>query len=406
MKKYVALLLLMLTAVSPIKLVFAEDTQPAEIKEPVVKATGAVLMDYRTGRVLWGKNERMPLAMASTTKIMTAVLALESGKLDEICVVSQRAAYTPKVKMGLSTGEKVTLNDLVYDLMLESKNDAAVAIAEHISGTVEAFCELMTIKAKIIGAADTVFETPNGLDHGEHHSTAYDMALITRYALSNPAFMELINTRNKSFSSDRRSYALTNKNRLLYEYEGANGVKTGFTCKAGHCFVGAAQRGDMELISVVLGCGLGEPGKQNKWRDTKAILNYGFTNYEYHTIVHAGQNAGSVPVGRSRTEEVACVFEDELTLPLRSDEIGLVEVNEFLPDQVLAPVNAGDLLGEAGIFINGELLTKLPLKAASAAARHDLKTSMEKIINCAIHLSTYADIEVTLPEFKWLERLE
>ena len=399
MRKHFIILLSILLLISPIKQAFAEEEQQKHIEEPEVNALGAVLMDYRTGRVLWGKNERAPMAMASTTKIMTAVLALESGKLDEMCVASQRAALTPRVKMGLSAGETIKISDLLYALMLESKNDAAVAIAEHIGGSVERFCLLMTEKAKEIGASDTIFETPNGLDHGDHHSTAYDMALIARYALSNQAFVELINTKEKSFSSNLKSYSFTNKNRLLYEYEGANGIKTGFTGKAGHCFVGAARRGDMELISVVLASGWGNAGKQNKWKDTKAILNYGFSNFEYYNIIQAGQNAGSVSVRRSRDIEVECVYAQELTLPLRSDEIGCIFVNERLPEHVLAPITAGDVLGEADVLINGQLLTQVPLIAASAALRHDLKTSLEKMLSCAARLSTRADVIIILPEF-------
>ncbi|MDR1559124.1 MAG: D-alanyl-D-alanine carboxypeptidase [Clostridiales bacterium] len=398
MKRLSVVFLSLLIAAAPVRPAYAETARPDQIKEPAVKALGAVLMDYRTGRVLWGKNERAPMAMASTTKIMTAVLALESGRLDETCVASKRAAVAPPVKMGLSTGEKIKLSDLMYALMLESQNDAAVAIAEHIGGTVEGFCALMTEKAKTIGAMDTVFETPNGLDKGDHHSTAYDMALITRYALANPEFVKLINTKEKSFSSDKRSYSFNNKNRLLSEYKGANGVKTGFTGKAGHCFVGAAQRGDMELISVVLASGWGNTGKQCKWIDTKALLDYGFSNFKYRNIIQAGREAGSVPVGRSRAGEVACVFGEELTLPLRSDEDDIV-VAEHLPEEVLAPVQAGEVLGEAEVIINGKLLTKIPLKAASDASRHDLKTSLEKLLNCAIWLSTRADIKVILPEF-------
>ena len=191
--------------------------------EPEVAAHAAILMDAKTGRVLWEKDAHKPKAMASTTKIMTAVLALESGRGQETVTVSRAAAAAPKMKMNLTSGENIRLNDLMLALMLESSNDAAVAIAEHLAGSIPAFCGLMTEKARQIGAKDTVFETPNGLDAQNHHSTAYDLAVITRYALEVPGFIELTNTPEANFSSDRRSYSMVNKNRLLQEYEGANG---------------------------------------------------------------------------------------------------------------------------------------------------------------------------------------
>jgi D-alanyl-D-alanine carboxypeptidase (penicillin-binding protein 5/6) len=356
-------------------------------------------MDYKTGRVLWGKNERTPMAMASTTKIMTAVLALESGKLDQVVTVSKRAAMAPPVKMGLSTGEKLLLSDLLYALMLESQNDAACAIAEGISGSIEEFCAQMTNKARELGANDTLFETPNGLDKGNHHSTAYDMALITRYALSKPEFVALINTKNNSFSSDRRSYSFTNKNRLLNEYQGANGVKTGFTGKAGHCFVGAAQRGDMELISVVLASGWGRAGKEGKWSDTKALLNYGFSNYKYETIIIPGTMAGDVPVTRSRTGKVGAKYSAELVLPLNETEKQNIQVEVCLPEKVKAPVSDGDALGEAKVSISGQLAAVIPLTATGQAERHDYKTSLEKIFNSWFMLSTEREVGLILPEF-------
>jgi D-alanyl-D-alanine carboxypeptidase (penicillin-binding protein 5/6) len=377
--------------------VVAEETHAEVQKEPKVKALGAVLLDYRTGRVLWGKNEHTPMAMASTTKIMTALIALESGKLDETVTISKRAALTPPVKMGLSTGENVVIHDLMYALMLESQNDAAVAIAEGIGGSVEEFCKRMTERAREIGALNTVFETPNGLDHGDHHSTAYDMAVITRYALSNPDFVDLINTKTKTFKSDRRSYSFVNKNRLLSEYDGANGVKTGFTGKAGHCFVGAARRGDMELISVVLASGWGNAGKQGKWSDTKTLLNYGFENFKYAQIIQTGQPAGCIAVERSRTPQVSYVYGDNLILPMREGEINNVQVRVSIPEAITAPVKPGDVVGEAYVTLNGQICRTIPLTAITGAERHDFKTTVEKVLSCFFSEMSGSDVLILLP---------
>ncbi|MDR0271868.1 MAG: D-alanyl-D-alanine carboxypeptidase [Clostridiales bacterium] len=367
-------------------------------EEPKVAAHGAILIDAETGRVLWGKNEHSPLAMASTTKIMTAVLALESGRMDEIVTVSSKAAGAPKVKMYLSPGEKVRLGDLMLALMLESSNDAAIAIAEHLSGTVEEFCAQMTEKARQLGATNTIFETPNGLDKGDHHSTPHDLALITRYALNVPGFIELTTTPHATFKSDRRSYSFSNRNRLLHEYAGANGVKTGFTNKAGHCFVGAAKREEMQLISVVLASGWGNEGKNQKWVDTKRVLNFGFDNFEFITVIEAQAIAGNIPVTRSRTDSIDFAFDKTVRIPLGNHEKDSVYVELYVPSSQAAPVNQGDLLGIARVFIGTNFYNEIPLTATADATRHDLKTSIEKILNEYFGLITDNDVNIILPE--------
>ncbi|MBQ5708908.1 MAG: D-alanyl-D-alanine carboxypeptidase, partial [Anaerotignum sp.] len=212
--------------------------------EPSVAAKGAALIDGKTGRLLWGRNAEEPMAMASTTKIMTAILVLENCEMDEIVTISKNASHQPKVHMGLVEGEQWKVGDLLSAMMLRSYNDAAVALAEHISGSAEKFCMKMTEKAKEIGAEDTIFGTPNGLDSHltdeEHHSTAYDMALITAYALQNENFRKIIAQPEITIEdmAGKRTCHVTNTDRFLKEYDGAIGVKTGYTNKAGHCFVG------------------------------------------------------------------------------------------------------------------------------------------------------------------------
>ena len=373
-------------------------------EKPSVNAHGAILMDAKTGRVLWGKNEHEPLAMASTTKIMTAILTLESGRLDETVTVSRRAAAAPRMKMHLTPGERIRLGDLLLALMLESSNDAAVAIAEHLNGSVEEFCVAMTQKAREIGAMNTVYETPNGLDAGNHHSTAYDLALITRYALEVPGFIRLTNTPSAHFSSDKRSYSMGNKNRLLNEYVGANGVKTGFTNKAGHCFVGAAMRvidgEEMQLIAVALASGWGDRGRNQKYADSKEILDYGFNHYEYETLLTALETAGSISILRSRTPIMEYLFAEGIYLPLNANEKGKTRIDITVPDNIKAPVRTGDVVGSASLYIGDEIYTEIPLLAAGCAARHDLKTSLEKVMNAFIMQFTEHPVDVILPEWE------
>ena len=394
MQKTLAALLALTLLFTPI---FAHGSTKVEI--PTVNALGAVLIDAETGRLLWGKNEHTPLAMASTTKIMTAVIALESGRLNETVTISPKAAAAPRMKMFLSAGEKIRLGDLLLALMLESSNDAAVAIAEHLSGSVDAFCQAMTAKAHGLGATNTIFETPNGLDAGSHQSTPYDLALITRYAMQVPGFVTLTNTRSANFTSDKRSYAMHNKNRLLDEFPGANGVKTGFTNKAGHCFVGAAKRDGLQLISVVLASGWGPAGRNQKFTDTKEILSYGFANYEFETIITAEAPAGTLPVTRSRTKTMDYVYNYGARVPLHQNHKESVYVELSVPTAIQAPIAAGDMIGVARIFIDTDFFVEIPLKATANATRHDFKTSLEKVLSAQVENMTQKPAQITLPEF-------
>lgn len=366
---------------------------------PEVSAQGAILIDFESGRILWEKNASGEMAMASTTKIMTAILCLEQGNLGDIVTVSKRAAAAPRVKMFLSEGEQISLETLLYALMLQSSNDAAVAIAEHLGGSVEEFCQMMTEKAREIGAMETVFETPSGLDAGDHHSTAYDLALITRYALNNEDFLRLINTREYVNKSNRRNYHIFNKNRLLSEFDGANGVKTGFTGKAGYCFVGSAKRDDLWLISVVLASGWGPRGREQRWVDTKRMLNYGFENYEIETIINAGDVVGNVGVERSKTPSVSVVYNETVRIPLNAGEKESIRIEQNLPAIKRAPVSEGDQIGTCTVYIDGEKYAEIAVLASASATRHDLKTSMEKTLNALLGIVTKEKVDITLPEF-------
>lgn len=356
---------------------------------PKVQAQAAILMDYETGRVLWSKNADAPMAMASTTKIMTAITALEEGDLESVVTVSARAASAPKVKMYLQTGEQHTLGNLLYPLMLESSNDAAIAIAEHLGGDVETFCAHMTERAKELGAKDTVFETPNGLDSGDHHSTAYDMAVIARHALQNEQFRAVIATPSKTITdlTGKRTYTFNNKNRLLWEVDGAIGVKTGFTGKAGHCFVGAVERDGRTLISVVLASGWGTAGKAQKWSDTKQIISYGFAAFSPVEVLTAETAAEPVSVTRARETEVGTKLAESLTLPLTEEEKGEVTVRYHLPESLEAPLTAGQTIGKAEALLNGEVLGEVPIVLTADIARHDFETSLRKIIEYWLHMN-------------------
>lgn len=235
-----------------------------------LSARAAVLIDGKSGKVLFEKNKDERLPMASTTKIMTGLLACESKKMKKVVTVSPVASGTEGSSLWLEPGEKQTLENLTYGLMLRSGNDAAVAIAEYLGGSTEAFALMMNERAKKIGVQNTGFQNPNGLDAEGHFTTAYDLALISREAMKNKKFRKIVSTKSKTipWESSEWDRSLTNHNKMLWRYEGCNGIKTGFTKKSGRCLVTSAKRGKTELICVTLNA-------PDDWNDHTKMLDYG-----------------------------------------------------------------------------------------------------------------------------------
>ncbi|KIR01345.1 D-alanyl-D-alanine carboxypeptidase [Lachnospiraceae bacterium TWA4] len=286
MKKFFIFLLIFL--IFP-KTIYANESN--SIKSNDLHAKSAVLMDGDTGRVLYGKDENLPLANASTTKILTCILTLEYGNLEDIVPVSSHAASMPDVQLNIRKGETYYLKDLLYSLMLESHNDSAVAIAEYMEDhlSISHFYDLMNAKAKKIGCKNSHFVTPNGLDSGDHHTTATDLALIMRYCLKfspkSKEFIEITRTTSHSFTdcAKKRSFTVNNHNALLQMRAEAISGKTGFTNKAGYCYVGAVKKDKKFFIVALLASGW-PPHKSYKWSDTTKLIDYGFKNYEFKQL--------------------------------------------------------------------------------------------------------------------------
>ncbi len=250
--------------------------------EPQTNSKNIVAIDRKTLSILYEKNSKEKVAMASTTKIMTCIIALENSSLNEEVIVSKNAASTHGSTLGLTTNMKISMNDLLYGLMLRSGNDCAIAIAEHISGSVENFSILMNQKSKELGLLNTNFVTPHGLDDDNHYTSAYELALLTNYALNNEKFKEIVSTKNCTIYLNGIPRDISNTNELLGNLEGVYGVKTGFTFNAGRCLVSACKRSNLDIIVVVLGADT----KNFRTKDSINIINYIFNNYNYINISH------------------------------------------------------------------------------------------------------------------------
>ena len=348
-------------------------------------ARSAVLMDADTGRILFGKNDNEVMPMASTTKIMTLLVTLEHADLDEIVEVSARAASMPDVQLHIREGERYRLQDLCYSLMLESHNDSAVAIAEHVGGTVEGFAAMMNQKAKHLGCYHTYFITPNGLDaedeHGKHSTTARDLARIMRCCMKNETFLSITREPSWTFTDvdGSRSFTVQNKNAFLQMMEGALTGKTGFTNEAGYCYVGALERGEKRLIAVVLACGWPNH-KTWKWADTKALMNYGLEDYHKERVGSDRMALEPVSVMDGQKEKVEILTDAALEdFLLKEDDEFTMEV--LVPDVLKAPVQAGELVGSVAYYINGQIVDLFPVYTASEVKKIDLEWRLRQVID-------------------------
>lgn len=360
------------------------DTAKAPVEPQNLYARAACLMDASSGRVLFEKDGSSEMAMASTTKIMTLIVTLENGSLDDIVTVSSAAARQPDVQLNINTGEQYYLKDLVYSLMLESHNDTAVAIAEHVGGSVEGFAALMNQKAAELGLDHTHFVTPNGLDADGHYTSAEDLARIMSYCImespEKEAFLKITRTASHSFTDlgGKRSFSCNNHNAFLSMMEGALSGKTGFTGNAGYCYVGALERDGRTFVVALLACGWPN-NKTYKWADTRKLMSYGLDNYTYRDIFQHDKTFRPVPVEDGQTTSVELVLQDEkLPVLMRNGE--KAEVRYEVPKILKAPVKKGMTVGSVQYYLNGKLYRELPVLAKTDSRKIDFKYCMDKIL--------------------------
>lgn len=381
--------------------------EPAAVQEerPLrLYAQSAVLMDGDTGRILYGKEALLQRPMASTTKIMTCILALENGRLDDVVTASSKAASQPKVHLGAVKGETFYLKDLLYSLMLESHNDAAYMIAEHIGGSASGFAEMMNQKARDLGCENTWFITPNGLDAKEtdaagtervHSTTAEDLARIMKYCVwespERERFLEITQTQNHYFSNTEgtRNFSCVNHNAFLQMMPGVLSGKTGFTGGAGYSYIGAMERDGRKFVVALLGCGW-PPHKTYKWSDTRTLFQYGLDTYHFQNVFKEQQLpevlvTDAVPDPEHASEPVYAKTglllspeEQELTVLLKEGE--QVTISCKIMEEIPAPAVQGTVAGTVTYELDGQKLKVFPVYLLEDIPRITWKWSAEYLI--------------------------
>ncbi len=377
-------------------------------------ALSAALLDAESGRVLYEKDGYSIRANASTTKILTCILAIESGKLDEVVTISKYAASMPDVQLNVKAGEQYILEDLLYSLMLESHNDVAVAIAEHISGSVDEFSKLMNEKAKEIGCESTYFITPNGLDATAmqdgveiiHGTTAIELARIMNYCIKNKKFVDITQTQSHTFNNvqiandnsmtkGKKSYTVTNKNAFLTMMDGVISGKTGYTNDAGYCYVCSVENEGRKYTVALLGCGWPN-NKTYKWVDTRKLIGYGVDYYQEKDVFDYNMNFNSIQVddgvvgnyndyglyginADKKTDVSVNIVEAPLNILCREDETVKREI--CIMTRLKAPVKKGDTVGYVNYTIEDELIGRYILYAAEDVGKKDFSWAWRCILN-------------------------
>lgn len=359
--------------------------------KPTINSRRYAVYDRLSGRCIYGKDENKQTAMASTTKIMSAVIIVENCNLEDIVTVTAKAAGVGGSRLGLHTDDKISVNDLLYGLMLRSGNDAAVALAIHTAGSVEEFANLMNQKAEVLGLTNTHFVSPHGLDNSEHYTTAYELAKITDYALKNETIAKIVKTKTTTISINGNPMQINNTNELLGNVEGVYGVKTGFTNNAGRCLVTSVKRGDMDLIIVVLGADT----RKDRASDSMKLIEYAFKKFhmvnleeiikrEFEMWKQINQNRIYVDKAANSLE---LKLEEIKIKSLATDEEPTIEISAV--SYLEAPILENTRIGTVTVKVGDELIEEIEIKAGKEVKKRgiiDYIGIMAKIYSGAIKI--------------------
>lgn len=342
-------------------------------------AKGMVVLEKDSKRILYSHGENLKLPMASTTKIITAIYAIENiDNLDKVVEIPKDAVGIEGTSIGLKAGEHLTIRELLYGLMLRSGNDSAVALAIATSGSLGEFIFGVNNYLKVtIGVENTNIKNPHGLHDDEHYTTASDLAKITAYALNNPVFKEIVSTKEKQISNELNSKAdrnLKNKNKLLKNYEYADGVKTGFTRKAGRCFVGSATKNGMTLICVLLNC-------NPMFEECEQLLNKGFNEYKLYKLISKGDYIGAIKVDKSKTDSINLNHQKDFVYPLKRDELKDIKLTVNYEKTMVAPINKGQELAEVNLTLKKQLIFSDKLYNINYIKPNTLSSEIKRVLD-------------------------
>ena len=344
-----------------------------------INSRSCIVYDRNSHMILYGKNETKQVKMASTTKIMTSLVIIENYNLSETIEVSQKAAGTGGSRLGLKTGDKITVKDLLYGLMLCSGNDAAVALAEYASGNIPGFAELMNKKANELGLTHTHYESPHGLDSDGHYTTAYELATLTDYALKNETFSKIVGTKNYTVTINGYPKNLSNTNELLGYLNGVYGVKTGFTNGANRCLVTACKRDNMDIICVVLGADT----KKFRTQDSIKLIEYAFKNFTY---INANEiatndfenwkenNLNYININKSATKSLELEVRtcENPLLSINKNDVNNIKTSISINPNLEAPISQNSVLGNLTLSLNNEILITLDIINTNEINRKDI----------------------------------
>ena len=356
--------------------IFALNLKPFSVSA-LTSAQSMAVLEVSTGRVLYSKNMHKQMRPASTTKILTAIVVIENvDDLDKLVKIPPKAVGVEGSSIYLQAGEELSVRDLLYGLMLQSGNDCAEALAILVSGSLGEFANLMNCTANRIGAVNSHFVTPHGLDAEGHLTTAYDLALISAYALRNDDFAGISKTKKHTCPYMGRNYdrVILNKNKLLNSLDGCDGVKTGYTKKAGRTFVGSATRDNMQVVCAVLNCG-------PMFEDTASLINKAFKEFKMTAVFDKGVSITQAAISDGKTDKVNLGVNNAVLLPLTENEIGNLTFEYELPNNITAPLKQGEQIGSVKILNQNELLLQTNLYTLEAVDSLDMSDRLKDIVD-------------------------